>query len=182
MVCRAAFDARNSFEQEVVIGVAVAAQDCLGVVSLEQVQHNIPVRDAVIDGVMGDENNRLILGQLFQSLIEPAHILWCPVAVAHLHQRPLVHADEAESALLEYKAVLLPDSREIRRARLRPFGVVIARDDVAGDFDAIEDFLGQGELLARTVFCDIAGYHDEAQAGEGIDVVNRGTQVLLAVG
>jgi hypothetical protein len=47
------------------VGVAVAAQDHLRVVLLEQVQHDVPVRDAVIYGVMGDEDDGLVgIGQL----------------------------------------------------------------------------------------------------------------------
>ena len=179
---RAAFDAGDAFKDKVVVGVAMTTQDNLRIVFLEQLQHHKPVRNAVINRVMGDEDDRLVFRQVLQSLLEPAHILRRPVAIAHLHQRPLMHANETIPAVLEDEPVLLPDSRKVRRAGLGPLRVMVAGQDVAGNLEAVEDFPGQAELLPRAVFGDVTGKHHEAQAGKGIDVAHRGAQVLFAAG
>src|SRR6266702_377223 len=145
----------------------MAAESSLRVILFEEVKDDEPVGDAVINGIMGDKDDGLIfIGRGLEFTFEPANILRCPMTIAHFHDRPFVHADETEAAVFKNETVIFPDPGKIRSSRLGPFGVVIARNDVAGDFKAIENFFGQTKLLARAEFGDIAGDDDEAQASE----------------
>src|ERR1051326_4894760 len=104
------------------------------------------------------------------------------MAVAHLHNGPFMQPDESKAAVLEHKTIIAPDLREIGRAGFRPFGVVIAGNDVAGNAQAIEKFLGQAKLLARAVLGDISRDNHEAQTSDGINIAYSRPQILFTGG
>ena len=67
---------------------------------------------------MGDKNDRLPGGDAAQLLLQPGHILRCPMAVPHFHQGPLVQPEEADSALFEHETIRAEDLWKVGPARL----------------------------------------------------------------
>ena len=68
--------AGHAFESVFAVAMNVAAQHRLDVVVLEQVEHDKPVRDAIINRVMRDEYDGLVLVRHFlQRFLQPAHVL-----------------------------------------------------------------------------------------------------------
>ncbi|HEY9174948.1 MAG TPA: hypothetical protein VI136_21880 [Verrucomicrobiae bacterium] len=174
---RPAHHAGDALEIQLAIAVPVADEDNLRVDALQPVQHLEPIRDAIIQRIMRDEDHRPSpdLGEL---PVQPAHVLRREMPVAHLHQRTLMEANETVSAVVEDKPVAAEDKGEIRRARLGPLGVVVARDQVEWRLQAGKDVLGQGELRSRTIFRDVAGDHNKADLRHRVDVADGGAEVV----
>src|ERR1041385_8040241 len=102
------------------------------------------------------------------------------MSIGHLHYWSFVNTDETKSAVAENKAVFFPEPGKIGRAGFGPFGVVIAGNDMARDFQSIENLFGETKLLARAIFGNVTRKDDEAQASNGIDVAHGSAQVFFA--
>ena len=177
---RASHDPRDAFERVRAVAMDVAAQSNLNIVLFQQIEDHKPIGNVLVDWVMGDEDQRLVgIVLVFESLVQPPDVLRSPVAVAHFHQRTLMQADKAKTAELKHKPVLVPEAGEVGGARFGPLGVVIARHDVAGDFQAIQDFFRQSQLFKRAKLGDIARDDYKAEIGLGINVSNRSPKVLF---
>src|ERR1051325_4755272 len=99
----AAHHTGNTFEGSLAVAMDVAAERGLGVVLLKQIEHDEPIVDLVVDRVVGDEDDGLItVRHALERLFQPAHVFGRPMAIAHFHERTLVHGDEAKAAEFEY--------------------------------------------------------------------------------
>ena len=178
---RPAHDPSKPFEVQSLVLVAVPDQHRHRRDRLQLVENDVPVGDARVQRIVADENRRLQgLSPARQKAVEPAHVLGRPVPVAHPQDRTLREPDETEAVALKDKAVVAPEPGDVRTARFGPFRVVIAGDDVVRDAEPVEDLLGQAEIGEGSHLRDISGDQDERQSGQGVDVGDRGPEVVGA--
>ena len=174
-------DPGQAFEIQGLVPMAVSGEDGDRGDGLEPVQHDVSVGDASVEGIVRDEEGRLPgRAGLRQDPVQPADVLGREVAVPELHDGPLRDPDEPEPAALEGEAIVPPDPPEIRSARLRPFRVVVAGDDVIRNVEPVEDVLGRAEVRVEPHVGDVAGHQDEGDPGLPVDVGDRGLEVVGA--
>ncbi len=177
----AAHDPGQAFEIHGLVLVTVPGQDGDRGHGLEPVEDDVPVGDAPVERIVGDEKGRCPgRARLRQDPVEPPDVLRREVAVTELHDGTLRHPDEAETAALEGETVVPPDAPEIRAARLRPLRVVVAGQDVIGDLETVQDVFGRAEVRVEAHIGDVARHQDEGDARLPIDVVDGRLEVRRA--
>ena len=80
------------------------------------------------------------------------------MAVAHLHERTAVHAYHHQVAHGEDKAVVAPQVVEGFARALAPVVLVVARDDIEGLGNAVENRLHVQQLLVAALVGEVAGH------------------------
>lgn len=115
---------------------------------------------------------------MLQDRIEPNDIFPGHLTGPHTHIGAAGRSREQVTSILESGRFRPEDRPETVGAALAPVAVVIAGDDIPGLVQAVEDRLGQPQLLIRSKLCDIARDYDELQRIIGIDVLYGASQIV----
>ena len=133
----------------------------------------------VVERIVVDKNDREIAGG-GQRRIEEDQMFTRDKPGRHAHVGPGSSADEEKSVLGKRKGFTAENARKAVAAALRPFRVVVARNDKKGFIKPVEDIFRQRQLRIRTEFADIARQDDKTDPGLLIDIRYRERQILRA--
>lgn len=100
----------------------------------------------------------------------------------HAHVGPGRGADEEKTVMNEGEGFPAEDAHKAVTAALRPFRVVVARNDIKRFGELIEDLFRLQQLRIRTEFGDVAREDDKIDPGLPVDIRYGDFQVGLSRG
>lgn len=169
---------RNALCRQDFIGVAMTAKRRLGIGFFQDVCHFVPIAQTLVQRVVIKKHKRLTGRQLRYDRIEPAQVFGGYEAGRHAHVGAAVATQKNKAAVLEIKAFVAENLPKAVVAAFRPFGVVVAGNDVPGLVEVAEYLVRFGQFQVGTEFGHVAGNDDKGQRAVGVDVGHGAAEVF----